>query len=62
MKFIQKRGQQALEMIWLYQGIDVGSIIKVGVGGGAQVLMGTLKNFLKSVRDCFVESRVAATE
>ena len=61
MKFIQKRGQQALEMIWLYQGIDVGSIIKVGVGG-AQVLMGTLKNFLKSVRDCFVESRVAATE
>ena len=28
-------------------------------GGGAQVLRGILKSFLKSVRDCFGEPKVA---
>ena len=39
--------------------MDVGSIIKEG---GAQVLRGTLKNFLKNVRDCFGEPRMAENE
>ena len=59
MKLCLDKVEAMYRRIIVLNGMDVGSIIKEG---GGHVLSGTFINFLKSVRDCFKEPKVAVNE